>query len=206
MELTGTMENVDKRMEARISSPTGSLTSACKGIPRQTACKTQHEVYPKWYVAKTKPREEKISLLELDRNGIETLCPMTREFRLRRRRSEVVPLFPGYLFVRFVFPDQYDVVRWSRGISHLVRFGDSSPPSVDESVLRFFMEKMDEEGVIETSPDLMPGQSVRFLSEPLNGLVGTILRCDTGHGRVQVLMDLLYQATVEVNVYQVQPL
>jgi transcriptional antiterminator RfaH len=202
------MEKDVKRTEGPKASTVDRLTTDSESIPVEKAalCEDQHGKGSRWYVAKTKPREEKVGLLEMNRKGIETLCPMTREFRLRRRQNEVVPLFPGYLFVRFVFPDQYDVVRWSRGISCLVRFGDGLPPALDENVVRFFVEKMDAEGIINTSPDLIPGQNVFFLSEPLRGLVGTVLRCDKGHDRVHVLMDLLYHATVEVDVYQVKPL
>lgn len=202
------MEKNVKRTEGPKASTVHRLTTDSESIPVEKAalCEDQHGKCSRWYVAKTKPREEKIGLMEMDRKGIKTLCPMTREFRFRHRQNEIVPLFPGYLFVRFVFPDQYDAVRWTRGISHLVRFGDGFPPALDENVVMFFVERMDEEGIIDTSPDLMPGQNVHFLSEPLRGLVGTVLRCDTGHNRIQVLMDLLYQATVEVDIYQVQPL
>ena len=159
-----------------------------------------------WYVLKAKPREEQLCQREIERKGIETLCPMTREFRFRRRRQEIVPLFPGYVFVRFAFPDDYGQVRWAKGVNNLVRFGINDPPILDENIVRFFLENMDAEGVIDTSPDLVPGQKVRFLSEPLRDMVGTISRCETARGRVQVLMDLLYQATIEVDNYQVQPL
>ena len=160
----------------------------------------------RWYVLKSKPREEQLCQREIERRGIETLCPMTREFRYRRRRQEVVPLFPGYVFVRFAFPEDYDHVRWAKGVNNLVRFGINDPPALEESTIRFFLERMDEEGIIDITPDLEPGQKVRFLSEPLRDMVGTITRCETAKGRVQVLMDLLYQATVEVENYQVQPL
>jgi transcription antitermination factor NusG len=87
-----------------------------------------------------------------------------------------------------------------------VRFGENDPPALDESVVNFFHERMDAEGIIDISPDLHPGQKVRLLSEPLRDMVGTILRCEAARGRVHILMDLLYQATVEIDNYQVQPL
>lgn len=157
-----------------------------------------------WYVVKTKPREEQICIREMERQGIESLCPMTREFRFRRRRQEIVPLFPGYIFVRFAFPDEFNSVRWLRGVNNLVRFGNSDPPAVDSNEVALFIESMDENGVIDTSSELVEGQKVRFLSEPMKGMVGTILRCGSAQSRIRVLMDLLYQATVEVESYQVQ--
>ena len=160
----------------------------------------------RWYVLKSKPREEHICLREIKQRGFEILCPMTREYRFRRRRQETVPLFPGYVFARFAYPGDYHQVRWTRGVSSLVRFGENDPPPLEEAIVRLFMERMDEKGVIDTTPGLYEGQKVRFLSEPLRGMVGTILKCGSAQGRVRVLMDLLYQATVEVERHQVQGL
>jgi transcriptional antiterminator RfaH len=183
----------------------GEMSPQLDGMQCRNTGKTRNGER-RWYVVKTKPRDELLCRKEIERRGIETLCPMTREYRFRRRRQEVVPMFPGYVFVRFAFPEDYDLVRWARGVSSLVRFGVNDPPVLDEGIVLFFIERMDEEGIIDITPDLEPGQKVRFLSEPLRDMVGTITRCETAKGRVQVLMDVLYQATVEVENYQVQPL
>lgn len=158
----------------------------------------------RWFVIKTKLRQESVCLEELTRNGFEGLCPMTLDYRWRRRRNETVPLFPGYVFSRCRFPEDYHRVRWLRGVLHLVRFGEAPPPPIEESVMRYFLENMDESGVIKTGSDFEIGDRVEFLTEPMRGLVGTVLRIDSAEKRVQVLMDLLYQATVEVESYQVQ--
>jgi len=191
-------------MKCGISSGFKNPGSMNPGKGKRAACDLPSE--RRWYVLKSKPREEQLCQREIERRGIETLCPMTREFRYRRRRQETVPLFPGYVFVRFAFPKDYDQVRWAKGVNNLVRFGINDPPAIEESIIRFFFERMDDEGIIDITPDLEPGQKVRFLSEPLRDMVGTITRCETAKGRVQVLMDLLYQATVEVENFQVQPL
>jgi transcriptional antiterminator RfaH len=160
----------------------------------------------RWYVIRTKPRHESTCLDELARAGFEALCPMGMDYRWRRRRQEAVPLFPGYVFGRFRYPDDYHKVRWLRGVLHLVQFGEASPPPVDDSVMRFFQEHMNESGVIETDPEFVEGDKVEFLTESMRGLVGTVLRIDSAEKRVHVLMDLLYQATVKVPVYQLQAL
>jgi transcriptional antiterminator RfaH len=129
---------------------------------------------------------------------------MGREYRWRRRRQEAVPLFPGYVFSRFIYPDDYHKVRWLRGVLHLVQFGEAPPPAVNDSVMRFLLENMNDSGVIENGPDYVPGDRVEFLTESMRGLVGTVLRIDSAEKRVHVLMDLLYQATIEVESYQVQ--
>lgn len=158
----------------------------------------------RWFVIRTKPRQESVCLEELSKKGFETLCPLRVEYRFRRRRKEAVPLFPGYVFCQMRFPEDYHGVRWARGVLHLVQFGEAPPPAVDEEVVRFFVESMDEDGVVQTGPEIMEGDRVQFLTESMRGLVGTVLRIDSAEKRVHVLMDLLYQATIEVERYQVQ--
>ncbi len=157
-----------------------------------------------WYVVKTKPREESICIEEFTRKGIPVFCPMTKEYRLRRRRTETVPLFPGYIFSRFTYPDPYYDIKWTRGVSKLVKFGVDDPPSVSESVIEFFRSQMNSEGIIDWTSELKPGDSVRFRTGPFKDLMGTILRSDTVQERIVVLMELLYQAKVEVDSYQVE--
>jgi len=158
----------------------------------------------RWYVMRTKPRHEAISMAELTKTGFEALCPMGMDYRWRRRRQEAVPLFPGYVFCHIRFPDDYHSVRWLRGVLHLVQFGNAPPPPVDDSVMRFFQENINDSGVIETSPGFVEGDRVELLPESMRGLIGTVLRIDSVEKRVRVLMDLLYQATIEVESYQVR--
>jgi transcriptional antiterminator RfaH len=159
-----------------------------------------------WYVIRSKSRFEAVCLDELSKAGFEALCPMRMDYRWRRRRQEAVPLFPGYLFSRFSYEDDYHKVRWLRGVLHLVQFGEAPPPAVNDEIMRFFAENMNDDGVIETSPELVEGDRVEFLTESMRGLVGTVLRIDSAEQRVHVLMDLLYQATVKVPVSQLQAL
>lgn len=157
-----------------------------------------------WFVVKTKVREEKRAQSELSKAGVVVMCPMVREYRLRRRRLEEVPLFPGYIFARFVYPDEYYTVKWARGVQDLVRFGEGPPVSMNEETVLFFTNRMDDRGLIDLNPGFKPGDPVRFRTEPFKGLVGTILRTDDTKGRILVLMELLYQARIEVEAYQIQ--
>jgi len=163
-------------------------------------------VEKRWYVIRSKARHEGVCLEELAKAGFEAICPLRMEYRSRRRREEAVPLFPGYVFCRIRFPEDYHSVRWLRGVLHLVQFGDAAPPAIDADVMNFFIENMNENGVMKSGPELLPGDRVEFLSESMRGLVGTVLRIDSAEQRVHVLMDLLYQATIEVETYQVQAL
>jgi transcriptional antiterminator RfaH len=176
-------------------------------ITRATAATAADGGHPaRWFVVKTKPREESRCAAELARVGIETLCPRIKEYRLRRKQVEKVPLFPGYIFARFSYPDNYYSVKWARGVKDLVRFGEGPPATLEESTVNFFTNRMDAEGLVDLDPGLKPGDPVMFRTEPFRGLVGTILRADSAKGRILVLMELMYQARVEVDSYQLQAL
>ncbi len=158
----------------------------------------------RWYVLKTKPRAEGQCLAELDRKAIESLCPMVMEYRLRRRRLEKTPMFPGYVFARFAWPEEHHEVRWLKGVNDLVRFGMAGPPSLPEELVELFSSKMDEEGIFEIKQEFTPGDPVKFIFGPFQGLFGKILRADAAKGRVTVLMELLYQATIQAATFQVK--
>ncbi len=182
------------------------LVSITSGQDENSAIVSPVDEAKRWYVIRSKPRHEAVCVGELSKAGFEALCPMGMDYRWRRRRQETVPLFPGYVFSRFRYEDDFHKVRWLRGVLHLVQFGEAPPPAVDDDIMRFFADNMNEDGVIKISPELVEGDRVEFLTESMRGLVGTVLRIDSAEKRVHVLMDLLYQATIEVKTYQVQAL
>ncbi len=160
----------------------------------------------RWYVVQTKTRKEVQCRDELDGRGIAVLCPMVKEYRWRRRTYETIPLFPGYIFARFSYPDDYYDIKWAKGVSRLVQFGDALPPSVPESVMDFLQCRLDDQGIFDDTPEFQPGDPVQFRYGPLKGLLGRILRADNEQGRIMVLMDLLYQAKIEVDAGFVTPI
>ncbi len=189
------MSGSDDRAPKSLPDELAQISGAAEGCGKDGS---------RWYVIRCKPRYENTCVDELGKKGFEALCPMGLEYRWRRRRQEAVPLFPGYVFSRFIYPDDYHQVRWLRGVLHLVQFGEAPPPAVADEIMRFFIETMNEDGIIQTDPELLPGDRVEFLTESMRGLVGTVQRIDSAEMRVHVLMDLLYQATIEVKAYQVQ--
>jgi transcriptional antiterminator RfaH len=131
---------------------------------------------------------------------------MIKDYRWRRKRIELVPIFPGYVFARFAYPDQYHQVKWARGVMDVVKFGQGPPSTLDDNAVSFFQNRMDEEGVVDTNPEFKQGDPVKFRTDPFKGLMGTILRTDSAKGRILVLMEFLYEARIEVDSYQIQPI
>ena len=53
-----------------------------------------------WYVIRTNPQSEHIAATSLEREGLELFFPRVRR-TLPRDDCRLVPLFPGYLFLRY---------------------------------------------------------------------------------------------------------
>lgn len=160
----------------------------------------------RWYVFRSKPRAEGQCLEEFSKAGVESFCPMVMEYRYRRRRTERAPLFPGYVFARFAWPDDYHEVRWLKGVSHIVRFGDGDPPFVADELVNYFMQRTNSDGVLDMTEEFRPGDPVVILSEPFRGLVGQIVRADSSTRRIVVLMEFLSQATIQIEACQIRAL
>ena len=72
----------------------------------------------KWYLIKTKPRQEKKAKQNLENQGYLAFCP------LAKINKRFVVLFPGYLFVQLNEKTQnWSPINSTKGVSHFVKFG-----------------------------------------------------------------------------------
>lgn len=146
-----------------------------------------------WYVAETLPRLEGVAQSRLTQQGFASFCPRFRRTRRHARRTDqvIVPLFPGYLFVRFDRDrDPWRSINGTRGVKRLVGCDRGYPRSMPEPAMAEIMARCDGEMVHGILPSLQPGQSVRLISGPFADMLGEITELDN-HGRVRVLLDLL---------------
>src|SRR5437879_6515630 len=81
---------------------------------------------PVWFCLKAQPKREHLAAVALRRQfGIECFSPRLR-FRKMTNRGPVwfvEAMFPGYLFVKFVYSKQHRAVEDSNGIPGIVLFG-----------------------------------------------------------------------------------
>ena len=72
----------------------------------------------KWYLLKTKPRQEKIALANLENQDYDTYCPYAKI------NNKIVVLFPGYLFIYLDETlENWTPIRSTKGVLNFVRFG-----------------------------------------------------------------------------------
>lgn len=156
-----------------------------------------------WYVLRCKPHQEKSVCVHLERVGIKTFFPLTREYRSVRDGSQTTigPLFPGYLFAQFDIDRDHRTVAYCRGVRGLVSFGDR--PAVVEQDLLVAIEARMTDGYVDLTEAnrFTPGQEVRIENGPLRGIEAIFERAIPGYQRAVLLLNALsYQARLVVDL------
>lgn len=147
----------------------------------------------RWYVVNTQPNQERRAEENLRRQGFEPWGPHLRTMRRHARRSEavLVPMFPGYLFVRLdVEADRWRSVNGTFGVIRILCNGDAPIP-VPDGLVEGLMARRDEAGVIVLPPrSFAEGEAVRVAAGPFADLEG-LFQSMSGRDRVVLLFNLL---------------
>jgi len=154
-----------------------------------------------WYVIQTKPKKEEEAKSYLSTKGIEIFNPLVETFLPRNGRlnKEFKPLFHNYIFGKFDIDQNYNLVRWARGVKKILGFGGNFTP-VSEEVVELIKKRTDSDGIVRKSYHFEPNDLVRIKSGPLKDLLGIFDRWVSDSERVRVLMNLIgYQPAVEIH-------
>jgi len=159
-----------------------------------------------WFAVYTRSNHEKSVAEQMEKRSIERFLPtyeVVRKWKDRRMRLSV-PLFPGYVFVRFAFDHRIGVLAVP-GVVRLVGF-NGQPAALAESeieTLRLFDGKRI---CAEPHPYLTTGRKVRVIRGALIGLEGVLVR-KKGIARLLLSIDLIRQsAIIEVDSADVEPI
>lgn len=138
-----------------------------------------------------KPNENARAIEHLGHQGFEAFSPSCRVIRrvgtVRRPVDE--PMFPGYAFVRLSpSRDDWSVLRSTRGVRQLVRFGGVAP-RVPESLIDR-LRTLDGTPVDTPAERLQAGDRVRVLEGPFAGMNAVFLEKD-GMLRAALLIDCM---------------
>jgi transcription antitermination factor NusG len=143
-----------------------------------------------WWLAHTKPRQEKALARDLVTAGVSFYLPcVPHRTRVRTRvLTAYAPLFPGYAFVRVGDADRNRVFATNR-VARLVPVADQDRLWAD---LRGVRRVLDLGRPVTAEDRLPPGTPVVVRSGPLFGLRGTVVRSAAGR-RFVVLVDLIHR-------------
>ena len=138
-----------------------------------------------WYLIKTKARQEKIAIKNLENQAYRTSCPMAKI------NNRLVVLFPGYLFVQLNEKTQnWSPINSTKGVSHFVKFGWNFA-KVSTDVIEFIKtnQHITTEKLINLN-QFKPGDKVQISDGPFKNWIA-IFKCYKSDERVILLMNLL---------------
>jgi len=146
-----------------------------------------------WYLLHTKPRQEKVALSHLERQGYVCYLPIHHSVKLRNRKLIVVdePLFSRYLFIRLGQDEKdksWGPIRSTIGVSNLVRFGER-PAQADDRLVEA-IKLYEESSLFAPKPLFSPGDTVQITEGTFSGL-DAVYQMTDGKQRALVLIEFL---------------
>ena len=168
------------------------LTSSTFDAKSSYAKPQQAQGAQRWYAAQVQPRKEQLALLHLRRQRFVTYCPIIK--RTRRPGKQTVsaaePLFPGYVFVALDCErEPWRSVNGTIGVLRLVSFG-LLPAAMPRGFVEQLQSRAGGDGHVRFDEVLQPGDGVRIVGGPFDGLCGS-LASSTARERVTVLLQML---------------
>lgn len=137
-----------------------------------------------WFVINTKPKKEAQVERLFQEGGFTIYCP--KYFHEKR----VSPFFPGYAFLSFDFPRQYQTVKYTRGVKRVVG-GDEGPTPVPEEVVAGIRAR-ERDGLIvfeRYGEEPGVGDEIEVVEGPLKGLKGIFKKEIGDRERVMILLN-----------------
>ena len=160
-----------------------------------------------WFILQYKPNAHHKAIKNLNRQGFETFLPLfdATARKLSRFVNTSIPLFPGYMFVRFDKAEsEWHKINNSYGVSRLITF-DSNLKSIPTSFVDHLMKRYDLSGKLLPIEKLKKGDSVNVSSGPFTNFIATVEKYEDDQ-RIWVLLDLMgRKSKVQANLDTLQP-
>ncbi|MEK0417268.1 MAG: hypothetical protein RI949_1274 [Pseudomonadota bacterium] len=144
-----------------------------------------------WYLVHTKPRQEDIALINLERQGYPCYLPRLNVEKIRRGKAQIVreAMFPRYLFVQLDTGAQaksWSPIRSTLGVNKLVYFG-AQPAKVDPQLIALLQGR---EQALPPETIFQPGDAVVITSGPFAGIEAVYQTSDPER-RSMILLEIL---------------
>jgi len=157
-----------------------------------------------WWLAHTKPRQEKAVAHDLCRRGISYFLPLVEKLTIIRGRKfrPLLPLFPGYIFACGTEDDRIESFRANRIVRTI--------PVVDQDRLVGELTQIQQALQADTPMDPWPylkrGRWVRVRSGPLKGIEGIVSTRKSVTRLVMRVVTLGQAVAVEIDAGLLDPL
>jgi len=150
----------------------------------------------KWYAVHTRSRFEQKVYDGFAGKSIEAFLPKIQVMSRRkdRRKKILVPLLPGYVFVRIDIKTKtyWDVIK-TVGVVRVVSFRDMPVPASDEEVASLMILDGTDR-TVQNRAYMREGDRVIIMEGPLKGLAGYYLHHKGQSKKVVVNVDLLHRS------------
>ncbi len=155
----------------------------------------------KWYALHTRSHFEQKVFEALQGKSIETFLPRVQVMSRRkdRRKKLLVPLLPGYIFVRSdLNPEEHLQILKTVGIVRLISFKGKPVPANEEEISS--LKVLDgTDRTVQNRSYINKGDRVVIMEGPLKGLVGFFVRHSGRKNRIIVSIELLMRS-LEVEI------
>lgn len=154
-----------------------------------------------WYAIHTRSHFEQKVYDGLRAKTIEAFLPRIQMMSRRkdRRKKILVPLLPGYVFVRTnLHPEEHLQILKTPGLVRMVGF-KGQPAAANEEEIASLMILDGTDHTVQNRTYMKKGDRVMIMEGPLKGLVGFYLRHSNRKDNVVVSIELL-QRSLEVEI------
>ena len=147
-----------------------------------------------WHLIQTKPNAHNMAARNLVRQGCDVFLPLMEQTRrtAQQFRTELRPLFPGYLFVGLkAHSPSWRTLNSTLGVSRGVSLDGTYRP-VPEALITQLQNQCDETGVFRAQDSFTSGDVVEIQTGPFASFLAEVLDMAPDQ-RIWVLVDLLGQ-------------
>ena len=145
-----------------------------------------------WYCLRTQTKREHIAAAILSKiESVSVFCPLISQIKKTKtgKKRFTEAMFPGYVFAKFCFRENYRRVMHTQGVSGIV--GHGLQRAIPESIITDLRESLPDDIIVAPDPSLEPGAEIEFVSGSLKGLNGTVLAQLPAQNRIQILLEFL---------------
>ena len=141
----------------------------------------------RWYLLKTKPRQEKIAVQNLKNQNYEVYCP----WAIINKKNVI--LFPGYLFIHLDSKlENWLPIRSTKGVLNFVKFGLNFA-KIPDGVIDFIKDNETQTSEkLKNLEKFKPGESIQITDGVFKNCVA-IFKSFKSDERVILLMNLMGQ-------------
>ena len=162
---------------------------------------------PQWFAIWTRSRHEKLVRDQLEKKSdVDVFLPTIGKWSRWKDRKKKIdwPLFPGYVFARFVADERVGILKVEGVVQIISNNGMlSAIPDAEIDSIRTLVES---ELAYDPVPLIKEGDMVKVTSGPLKGVIGRLITKKGVQARLVLSVDLIGQAvSVEVDAADVKP-